>query len=113
MPRDQKLAEEWLEKATQSGDSEAKTTYALFLLQHKPSFDSIAHAKNLLTEAAEAGHAQAALQLGNFFSGKFGGPVDLAQSVRWFTQAANAGNVEAQYALALIYSDPKNAVSNV
>ncbi len=76
VPRDQVRAAEWLSKAAKGGDAEAKTAYALFLIQDQPSEERLAHARSLLTDAAEIGHPAAAFQLGGLHMGRSGGAVD-------------------------------------
>jgi uncharacterized protein len=109
VPRDRKLAAEWLEKAAQSGDSEAKTALAILQLQDEGAQDS-SRAEELLKEAAEGGYPVAALQLGHLYSGKY--VVNSGDAVGWYTKAAEAGAVEAQYALGMLYLNGRSVQKN-
>ena len=60
----------------------------------------------MLKQAAEGGHAGAALQLGNVYFGKYAvdaKEVKTSDGIRWYTKAAEAGDAEAQYTLGMMY----------
>ena len=56
-----------------------------------------------LVSEAELGSVAAQVKLGRKYATGDGVPRDLAQSVRWFQQAAAQGNVEAMYAVGRAY----------
>ena len=101
VPRDLKAAVEWLTPAVEKGDPEAKTTLAIVYLQNGGSEGG--KARTLLSEAADAGNATAALQLGHYYSGRYETQPDLGQAIVWYKKAAKAGSVEAQAILGSIY----------
>jgi TPR repeat protein len=103
--RDNAKAEQWLERASNSGDPEAKVAHAMFLLQSDKSFNAIKRATELLMEAVKADHVPASLQLGHLFAGRFGVKAFMPQAVRWYGQAAEAGSVEAMFALGQLHLD--------
>ena len=74
--RDRNLATDLLRKAAETGDNDAKVALAALYLQAEDIARDPPQAKHLLKQAAEDGHAGAALQLGHLFSGKF--PIDAA-----------------------------------
>ncbi|HSC42988.1 MAG TPA: SEL1-like repeat protein, partial [Candidatus Binatia bacterium] len=105
-PRDQNLAANLLEGAAATGDREAKMALALLYLQGEGVVRDLPRAEVLLTQAADGGHAGAALQLGHVYFGKFGGDVqklDKSKAIGWYTKAAEAGNPEAQHILGMAY----------
>ncbi len=70
----------------------------------------------MLEQAAENGHAGAALQLGHLHSGKFPidtQEVDTSEAVGWYTKAAEAGEAEAQYILGMLYFNGKDVTADL
>jgi TPR repeat protein len=100
------LAADLLRKAAATGDNDAKIALAALCLQAEDTARDPPRAKLLLKEAAESGHTGAALQLGHLLSGKLpfnAEDVDTSEAIKWYTKAAEAGEIEAQYALGMLY----------
>ena len=100
------MAVDLLKKAADSGDNDAKVALAALYLQGEELRRHPSQGKDLLQQAAEAGHVGAALQLGHLLSGKL--PIDsketnVSEAINWYTKAAEAGEAEAQYALGMLY----------
>ena len=92
--------------APATGDREAKLALAMLYLQGEGVSSDLSRAEELLKQAADGGHAGAALQLGHVYFGKYGGDtqkVDKGEAIRWYTKAAQAGNPEAQHILGMAY----------
>ena len=70
-PLDRTRGTELLRKAADAGDLEAKTSLAMLLLQAEPDGLGFADARELLVQAADAGHSGAALHLGHLCSGRY------------------------------------------
>jgi TPR repeat protein len=64
-----------------------------------------AKARDLFTQAAEAGDATAQSDLGRMYLVGEGGPQDYAQALKWSKAAAEAGIPAAQYNLGRIYDE--------
>ena len=99
---------EWLEKAAELGDPEAKNNLAVMYAKGgvagPPRAPQKAH--DLYVEAALEGCADAMHNLGiSYDTGRLGGGVverDPAQAAHWFSQAAEKNHFEATHALALM-----------
>jgi TPR repeat protein len=79
---------------------------AMLYLQGAGVIRDSSRAKDLLKQAAESGYPGAALELGHVCCGKYGSDdraIDRKEAVSWYTKAAEAGNVEAQYILGMAY----------
>ena len=63
-----------------------------------------AQARTLLRERAQAGDAEAQLNLGALLATGRGGRPDPAQAARWYRKAAEQGNASAQYNLGTLYA---------
>lgn len=59
----------------------------------------------LLTQAAEAGSAEAAQLIGDIYRNGEGVAPSASAALYWYQRAATAGNVEAQFRLAIAYRD--------
>ena len=101
--RDPGAARQWLERAAQKNDPEAKALLAtVFLLADKESRD-VRKAETLLHEAATSGFPIAAMQLGHLYAGRYDVAARPEDALRWYTIAAEAGQSEAQYILGVMY----------
>ncbi|TKA82863.1 hypothetical protein B0A55_00988 [Friedmanniomyces simplex] len=95
----------WLKRAQESADFQYNSApYELGLLHLSGYGDDIfkdeAYAAQLLTQAAELGHAQANLLMGQAYeNGLYGCPRDPALSVHFYNGAATRGVAEAMMAL--------------
>jgi TPR repeat protein len=111
VPRDRKLATSWLEKAVQGGDPEAKTALAMLHL-HEAAWDP-SRAEALLKQAAEGGHAAAAMELGHLYSGRYAVEAKSNDAVLWYTKAAEGGATEAQHTLGMLYLNGRGVQKNL
>jgi hypothetical protein len=57
----------------------------------------------LLQKAAEAGDAEAMINLDSLYDKGWGGPQDYAQARQWYQKAADAGNADGMYKLGWLY----------
>lgn len=100
-PKDFARAKKWFEKAAAQGSKDAQLHVAWCLEDMKaPHCDVVAACKR----AAEMGNADAQCHLGFwYFEGKHGLEKDIAESNRWFMEAARQGNDFAQFQIGLKY----------
>lgn len=68
-------------------------------------------ADNGVQAAAERGDRDSQYELGMMYQGGRGVPQDMAKAKQWFTQAAQKGHGRAQYALALLYRQQGDDIS--
>jgi len=68
-----------------------------------------AHARTLLTQAAQGGVAAAMFLLSNMLAAGEGGPADAQEARRWLEKAADLEYPEALQQLAMTESDPRKA----
>ena len=61
-------------------------------------------AEKTIQERAEAGDADAQLQLGHLYESGEGVPKDFTEAAKWYRKAAEQGNAEAQLYLGCLYS---------
>ena len=61
-------------------------------------------AEKTIQERAEAGDADAQLQLGHLYESDEGVPKNYAEAAKWYRKAAEQGNAEAQLYLGCLYS---------
>jgi len=79
---------------SEQGDTQAQYDLACKYYQKKNKYNE---ALQWYSKAAENGHVQAQLVLGNIYCTK----KILKQAIHWYQKAANQGSAEAQYKLAL------------
>jgi TPR repeat protein len=89
-------AAKWLRQA--SGWKDAEAQYELALLGFIGAIEP-GEAISGLTEAAQAGHAEAQRTLGYCYQTGFSVPQDMKKAAEWYSKAAERGNVLAQNAL--------------
>jgi len=101
LPHDLSQARKWFEKAAAQGSKEAQLHIAWCLEDiQAPHGDVIAACKR----AAEMGNAKAQCHLGFwYFEGNHGLEKNIAESNRWFLEAAKQGNAIAQFQIGLKY----------
>ena len=101
LPRDYSQAKKWFEKAAAQGSKDAQLHVAWCLEDTQaPQGDVVAACRR----AAEMGNADAQCHLGFwYFEGKHGLEKDIAESNRWFFEAARQGNDVAQFQIGLKY----------
>lgn len=101
VPLDYGEAMHWFGEAAEQGDADAQLHYAWCLEDMQaPQNDVFVACKR----AAEMGNADAQCHLGFWYSeGKHGLEKNVAESSRWFMEAANRGNDVAQFQMGLRY----------
>ncbi|HVT62951.1 MAG TPA: tetratricopeptide repeat protein, partial [Legionellaceae bacterium] len=107
----------WLELAASDNsaavnkqDSEkAKLALGLLYLTSNASVTDINKAVAWLTEAGNAGDAEAQYHLGRLYEGTLGVRADLAAARNWYTKSADQNYVKAQHALAEMYLKESDA----
>lgn len=91
----------WYALAAEQGYPPARSEFAMLLLRKvQPSAKE--EGVRLLRLSADAGDAQAMFRLGECFRKGWGTERDLSASIGWYTLAAQAGNAQGAYALALL-----------
>ncbi|KAA8733921.1 sel1 repeat family protein [Acinetobacter qingfengensis] len=105
---DAALAQQYMLKAAQLGHNEAAYQAALVVLQQVDQITDSAQkqqllqqALQLLAQAAHAGVASAQFSLGQCLTQGIGVEVNRQEGFRWIERAAQQGNVDAIFALAL------------
>ena len=101
VPQDYGEAMHWFGKASEQGDADAQLHVAWCLEDMQaPQNDVFVACKR----AAEMGNAEAQCHLGFWYSeGKHGLEKNVAESSRWFMEAAKRGNDVAQFQMGLRY----------
>jgi TPR repeat protein len=99
------MAADLLKTAAAAGDDDAQVALAMLHLKGEELPRDVTRAKELLEQVAKNGHAGAALELGHLFCGKFAADtrIEMDEAVKWYGQAAKAGDPEAQYAIGMVY----------
>ncbi len=98
------LAARWFAKAAEQGDIPAKHMLGLLLLRGEAGEQDINGGLTLLKEAALAGHLDSQLELAiEFRLGRYV-PENKAEALRWFAEAADLLDPQAELALAEMYS---------
>ena len=72
-----------------------------------------ARAQQYYLQAAQAGHAYAALALGRMIKNGEGAPADAAAAVTWFERAAERGNAQAKFLLANAYASGEGVAKDM
>ncbi len=96
--------------AAEAGIEEAQQRLGAILAQEQKTFaEGLSWLRRAATEGSASGRAEAARDLGNIYARGKGGIVpDMAEAARWYSIAAEAGDVRAQhiYALMLLEGEP-------
>ncbi len=101
VPRDMKVAAQWLEKAADQGLAPAQYRLASIYEKGLGVPQDKAKAKTLYTQAADAGNPRAMHNLAVMLADGDGHP-DYAGAAIWFRKAANYGVHDSQYNLAIL-----------
>ncbi len=98
LPTQHKEGLEWLRKAAALGQTDAKTTYGIILMNGDAGLkpDPASAAKDYLIPAADSGDTEAMNALATLYQHGNGVPYDPAAAEVFFRKAAMAGNVKAQ-----------------
>ena len=100
--QDTERAADWLRRAAAAGDAAAMRSLAGDLADSGSSED-LAQAIALWRASAQRGDVRAMRDLAGALSASLASESDLAESVRWYEQAAAAGDGDAQYRLGMMY----------
>lgn len=101
VPQDYAEAIYWFGKASEQGNADAQLHIAWCLEETQAPHNDIVAAYR---RAAEMGNADAQCHLGfGYFEGKHGLEKNVAESSRWFMEAAKRGNDVAQFQMGLRY----------
>ena len=84
-------------------NEKAKLALGLMYLSANTSATNVSKAVTWLTEAANAGDAEAQYRLGYLNEGNLGRRIDLSAAKLWYTKAADQNYMKAQHALAEMY----------
>jgi hypothetical protein len=94
-PADVEAARQWLGRAAAAGIAEAAYRLAQTLLDERPP-----RVVELLSAAANQGHAEANRQLGRFYDTGYTVPPSVERAVQYYERAVEAGSVAARNDLA-------------
>jgi TPR repeat protein len=107
VPQDLKLAKDYLIRSANAGNPNAmyKLSAAKF---HEGAVDPAAASNMWLTKAAEAGSADAALNVArSYYYGLSGFPIDQELARNWMQRSAERGKVEAMVDIGAVYAELK------
>jgi|GEM_PF-683324 len=111
VPRDDKMAAAWFEKAANQGNAEAQ--YQLGNLYENSQLPKdYKAAANWYLKSAQQGSAKAQARLGMFYSNGLGVAQNPNEAILWSGKAALQGNADAQYWFGLGYMQGKRAPKN-
>lgn len=105
VPKDRKLAITWLRRAADKGNAKGQFLLSVLLLgDENPQVK--AEGMDWLRKAAAQKYPAALTEMGiKAFNGQDGVRKDEPAALQWFTQAANLGDGDGQYFLALMIED--------
>ena len=92
-----------LNKALDLGNSTAGLLLADYYLSVANDSKQMQQARDIYQHLAEKGNRDGQLKLGFMFEQGLGGPVDASIAEKWYSLAANQGQVVAQYLLGHLY----------
>ncbi len=105
--KDEVLALSYLEKAREASASSADDVYKMGKIYLERGAYGVA--KTLLISAAEQGHVQAMLALGDHYSDGTFGAVDHDKAFIWYERAAEAEDIDGIIAVAKAYANEQGA----
>jgi TPR repeat protein len=111
IPRDDKAAAEWFQKAAQQGNSDAQFLLGN-LYENSQLPQNYPQAAIWYQKAAQQGSAKAQVRLGHFYSRGLGITQNYNEAILWYGKAALQGNAEAQHSLGLMYELGKGLAQN-
>ena len=91
VPKNEKEAATWLERAAQHGDTEAQYEFGIALREGRGTVQDDERAFLWLQRAADVGNAQAQFELGRMYFVGAGTPVDKIRAYTWLNLAAAQG----------------------
>lgn len=103
---------ELLKPMAQSGDAQAQFLMALVYsnVWHWIGDDDAFMAEKWFSKAAENGHLQAQIMLGDLYAIDAHIPARLHRAVKWYKKSIAAGNIEAGRKLATLYLKHRNVI---
>lgn len=111
IPRDDRAAAVWFQKAAEQGNPEAQ--YQLgSLYENSQLTQNYAQAVIWHHKAAQKGSAKAQVRLGHIYSRGLGTTQNYNDAILWYGKAALQGNAEAQHSLGLMYTLGKGLPQN-
>jgi len=111
VPRDDKAAASWFQKAAQQGSTEAQ--YWLGKLYEDSQLpQDYSQAANWYQKAAQQGLAKAQVRLGHLYSRGLGVSLNYNEAILWYGKAALQGDADAEHALGLMYMLGKGLPKN-
>ena len=104
----------WYESAANLGNANAQQNLGIKYLVGEELAANTPKALNLLNQAANAGLRNSQFLLGQLYQSGYEGKVviNLAQAERWYLRAAQQGQPDAQYQLALILLEKQNGANS-
>lgn len=111
VPRNDKTALTWFQKAAEQGNPEAQYQVGN-LYENSQLPQNYAQATAWYQKAAQKGSAKAQVRLGHIYSRGLGTTQNYNDAVLWYGQAALQNNVEAQHSLGLMYNLGKGLPKN-
>ena len=105
VPRDQREAAKWYERAAEGGDPEAQFQYALLLIDGRYVGKDEKQAFALMEAAAEAGNVLAQFNFAQMAIDRDPGPKGIERAIAYYERAAATGLADAQYAMAQVYAN--------
>lgn len=110
--KDMQKAVSWYRTGVQLHDPDAMYNLAICLREGKGTVQDTPAARQLLQQAAERGHADAANLLGLGYEKGWWGAPDPRQALPWYEQAAARDHPAALYNLATCYLDAKGVAED-
>jgi uncharacterized protein len=95
VPRSEKEAAAWMERAAGHGDTEAQYEFGMALRDGRGVVQDDKRAFEWLQQAADAGHARAQFELGRMYFNGTGIPTDKVKAYTWLNLAAAGGAIGA------------------
>jgi TPR repeat protein len=105
IPKNYRLAFEWLEKSAEQGNPKAQNALGYMYAEGKGTEQSHKTAHEWIKRAAAQGNVEAKFNLGALYRAGHGIPKDKTQSLKWFSTAARAGFHHAQYNLGIAHEN--------
>lgn len=113
IPTDTQQALRWYESAARLGNANAQQNLGVKYLLGEAVTRQPEKALDLITRAAESGLNNAQYLLGQLYqSGYKEIGIDLSQAEQWYLKAAQQGNANAQYQLALLLFEKHNRIAD-
>lgn len=111
IPRNDKAAAEWFQKAAEQGNKDA--AYLLGNLYEESQLSqNYSQAAIWYHKAAQQGSAKAQVHLGHIYNRGLGTTQNYNEAVLWYGKAALQNDAEAQYSLGLMYALGKGLAKN-